>query len=61
MVREELPNLLRNVMGDVFIQKVLPRLTQHADEKIVASMNDQLDARIDRQVRTVLDQLLAEE
>jgi twitching motility two-component system response regulator PilH len=61
MVRGELPNLLRNLMGDVFVQKVLPRLTQHADEKLQSVMNDQLDARIDRQVRQVLDQLLAEE
>jgi CheY-like chemotaxis protein len=61
MVREELPNLLRNVMGDVFIQKVMPKLAQHADEKLQVSMNEQLDARIDRHVRQVLDQLLAEE
>lgn len=60
-VREELPGLLRNVMGEVFQQKVLPKLLSHSDAKIQRALEEQLDHRISQQVRLELERLFAEE
>lgn len=60
-VREELPGLLRNVMGEVFQQKVLPRLLKHSDERIQTTLREELDERIKQQVRQELERLLSEE
>ncbi|RAL24938.1 hypothetical protein DL240_01640 [Lujinxingia litoralis] len=60
-VRDELPGLLRNVMGEVFQQKVLPKLLQHSDDKIQQSLDAQLTERVTRQVRMELERLLSEE
>ncbi len=60
-VREELPGLLRNVMGEVFQQKVLPRLLKHSDERIQTTLREELDARITQQVRQELERLLSDE
>lgn len=60
-VRDELPGLLRNVMGEVFQQKVLPKLLMHSDEKIQKTLDEQLEHRIAQQVRQELERLLAEE
>jgi CheY-like chemotaxis protein len=55
-VRAELPVLLRNVMGEVFQQKVLPKLLKHSDDKIERTLSEQLETRI----RAELERLLAE-
>ncbi len=60
-VRDELPGLLRNVMGDLFQQKILPRLMKHSDDKIAEALDDQLTLRVQEQVRVELERLLAEE
>ena len=59
-VREELPGLLRNVMGEIFQQKVLPKLLKHTDDKIGKALDDKLDDKITRQVRMELERLLEE-
>lgn len=60
-VRAELPGLLRNVMGEVFQQKVLPRLLQHSDKKIEQTIEEQLSRRIAHHVRAELERLLPED
>lgn len=60
-VREELPGLLRNVMGDLFQQKILPRLVKHSEERVNSMLNDTLAKRVQEQVRVELEQLLREE
>ncbi len=59
-VREQLPGLLRNVMGDIFQQKVLPRLLDHTNKKIDKTLDKELDQRIIQQVRRELERLLEE-
>lgn len=59
-VREELPGLLRNVMGEIFQKKVLPKLVQHSEQKIQETLANQLDQKITRQVRLELERLLEE-
>lgn len=60
-VREELPGLLRNVMGDLFQQKILPRLVKHSEERVNAMLNENLAKRVQDQVRVELEHLLREE
>lgn len=60
-VREELPGLLRNVMGEVFQQKVLPKLLKHSEDKIQQTIDQNLDQQITRRVRMELERLLSEE
>ncbi len=60
-VREELPGLLRNVMGDLFQQKILPRLVKHSEERVNTMLNEQLARRVQEQVRVELEQLLRED
>ena len=60
-VRSELPGLLRNVMGDLFQQKILPRLVKHSEERVNAVLNDNLSRRVQEQVRVELEHLLREE
>jgi CheY-like chemotaxis protein len=60
-VREELPGLLRNVMGDLFQQKILPRLVKHSEERVNAMLNENLAKRVQEQVRVELEHLLREE
>ncbi|MBA2662768.1 MAG: response regulator [Bradymonadaceae bacterium] len=60
-VRDELPALLRNVMGEVFQQKVLPKLIKHGEERIQQTLREELDTRITTQVRSELERLLSEE
>lgn len=60
-VREELPGLLRNVMGDLFQQKILPRLVKHSEERVNTMLNESLAKRVQEQVRVELEHLLREE
>lgn len=60
-VREELPGLLRNVMGDLFQQKILPRLVKHSEQKVNQVLNEQLSQRVTEQVRVELERLLGDE
>ena len=60
-VRAELPGLLRNVMGEIFQEKVLPKLLQHTDAKIANALDDKVEEKITQQVRLELERLLAEE
>lgn len=60
-VRSELPGLLRNIMGEVFQQKVLPKLVQHAEERVDSLVSQQLGGQIQNQVRAELERLLSEE
>lgn len=59
-VRAELPALLRNVMGEIFQQKVLPKLMEHAEARIKAVVNENLTGQIQKQVRVELERLLEE-
>ena len=59
-VKAELPGLLRNVMGEVFQQKVLPKLLKHSEDKIERTLSEQLEGRISAQIRAELERLLAE-
>lgn len=60
-VKNELPGLLRNVMGEIFQQKIMPKLTEHADARINAVVNEQMTSQIQSQVRVELERLLSEE
>ena len=60
-VREELPGMLRNVMGEIFQQKVLPKLLEHTDNKIQDALGEKLEQHITHHVRVELERLLAEE
>ena len=59
-VREELPGLLRNVMGEIFQKKVLPKLIQHTENKIQEKLDGQLQQQITHHVRLELERLLEE-
>ena len=60
-VKAELPGLLRNVMSEIFAQKLLPKLTEHADARVQEAINHGLASRIQQEVRDELERLLAEE
>lgn len=60
-VREELPGLLRNVMGEIFQQKVLPKLMEHAETRVQHVVQEQLTGRIQELVRVELERLLNED
>ena len=60
-VKEELPNMIRSVMGDLFNQKILPRLVKHSEEKVASMLDEQLHNRVRDQVRVELERLLSEE
>ena len=60
-VRTELPALLRTVMGEIFQQKVLPKLLEHAEHRVRAAVSENLTAQIQNQVRVELERLLSEE
>lgn len=60
VVRDELPKILRKVMGEVFQDRVLPKLVEHGRQQVESLIGDQLDERIHEEVRVQLDQLLEE-
>ncbi|MFW5967374.1 MAG: response regulator [Persicimonas sp.] len=60
-VKEQLPGLLRNIMGEVFQEKVLPKLMEHGEHRVEALVNDQLSDQIRDAVRVEIERLLAEE
>lgn len=60
-VRSELPALLRSVMGEIFQQKVLPKLMEHAEQRVKTVVNENLVSQIQGQVRIELERLLSEE
>lgn len=60
-VKEQLPGLLRNIMGEVFQKKVLPKLLEHGQQRVEALVQDELDERIRVCVREEIERLLAEE
>jgi CheY-like chemotaxis protein len=60
-VKEQLPGLLRNIMGEVFQKKVLPKLLQHGEQRVDAIVNERLDDSIREAVRVEIERLLAEE
>lgn len=60
-VRAELPALLRTVMGDIFQQKVLPKLLERADQRVAAAVESGVNQKIQEQVRTELERLLSED
>ena len=60
-VREELPGLLRSVMGDLFQQKILPRLVKHSEQRITELLDTQLASRIQEPVRLEIERLLRDE
>jgi CheY-like chemotaxis protein len=57
-VRAELPALLRNVMGEIFQQKVLPKLMQHAEARVKKVVTESLSGQIQKMVRVELERLL---
>lgn len=60
-VRNELPGLLRTVMGEIFQQKVLPKLLEHAEARVKSAVSENLTAQIQNQVRVELERLLSED
>lgn len=60
-VREELPGLLRNVMGEIFQKKVLPKLVQHSEQQIQKTLDEKLGQEVTQRVRMELERLLSEE
>ncbi|MGM0556846.1 MAG: response regulator [Myxococcota bacterium] len=60
-VKQQLPGLLRNIMGEVFQKKVLPKLLEHGQQRVEALVQDELDERIRVCVREEIERLLAEE
>jgi hypothetical protein len=60
-VKEQLPGLLRNIMGDVFQKKVLPKLLEHGQQRVDAIVQDRLGEQIREAVRVEIERLLAEE
>ncbi len=59
-VKAELPGLLRTILGEVFQQKVLPKLMARADQRVEAAVDEGFTAKIQEQVRTELETLLAD-
>lgn len=60
-VKSELPALLRNVMGETFQQKVLPKLVEHTEQRVEQLISSRMESQIREQVRVELERLLAEE
>lgn len=60
-VKEQLPGLLRNIMGDVFQKKVLPKLLEHGEQRVDAIVQDRLGEKIREAVRIEIERLLAED
>lgn len=60
-VKEQLPGLLRTVMGDVFQKKVLPKLLEHGEQRVDAIVETRLDDKIAEVVRLEIERLLAED
>jgi CheY-like chemotaxis protein len=60
-VKEQLPGLLRNVMGEVFQKKVLPKLLEHGEQRVDAIVETRLNEKISGVVRAEIERLLAEE
>jgi len=60
VVKEELPNMLRAVMGETFQKKVLPKLMSHTESRIEQMVSERMEGAIRDQVRDELERLLAE-
>jgi len=60
-VKTELPVLLRNVMGETFQQKVLPKLVEHTEQRVEQLITTRMESQIKEQVRVELERLLSEE
>lgn len=59
-VKAELPGLLRTILGEVFQQKVLPKLMARADQRVEAAIDEAFTTKIQEHVRTELESLLAD-
>ena len=60
-VKEQLPGLLRNIMGEVFQKKVLPKLLEHGEQRVDAIVQQRLGDQIREAVRVEIERLLAED
>jgi DNA-binding response OmpR family regulator len=60
-VKAQVPSLLRNIMGDVFQKKVLPKLLDHGQQRVDAIVQDRLGEQIREAVRVEIERLLAED
>ncbi len=60
-VRQELPGLLRTVMGEIFQQKVLPKLLEHAEQRVRSAVSENLAGQIQHHVRVEIERLLNED
>lgn len=60
VVKSELPNMLRTVMGETFQKKVLPKLMSHTESRIESMVSERMQSAIREQVREELERLLAE-
>ncbi len=60
-VKAQLPGLLRNIMGEVFQQKVLPKLLEHGEQRVDAIVQQRLGEQIREAVRVEIERLLAED
>ncbi len=61
VVKQELPGMLRTVMGETFQTKVLPKLMQHTEERVERMVSERLEVAIRDNVRVELERLLSEE
>lgn len=61
VVKQELPPMLRNVMGETFQNKVLPKLIQHTEQRVEKLISTRMQAAIRDNVRAELEKLLNEE
>lgn len=59
-VKAELPGLLRTILGEVFQQKVLPKLMARADQRVAAAVDEAFTSKIQEHVRSELELLLAD-
>jgi len=60
-VKEQLPGLLRTVMGEVFQKKVLPKLVEHGEQRVNSIVENSLNEKIADVVRLEIERLLAED
>lgn len=59
-VREELPGLLRSLLGEVFQEKVMPTLVKISENRVQTIVHEEMDKRIETRVRALLEGMLNE-
>jgi hypothetical protein len=60
IVREELPGMLRSVLGNLVEQKLMPKIMQRSEQQVNQLMSTQLEQRVTSMVRVELEKLLSD-